>query len=70
VELKTNVIPVITGTTGTISEPLIKHLSNITGKHEIKKLHRSHIGHCKHTSESTDVKAQKDLTLEIALYAA
>ena len=34
--VRTNVIPVITGTTGTISEPLIKYLSNIPGKHEIK----------------------------------
>jgi hypothetical protein len=28
----------------------------------------SHIGHCTHTSESTDVKVKKDLTLEISLH--
>jgi RNase P/RNase MRP subunit POP5 len=34
--VKTNVIPVIIGTTGTISKSFRKYLSNIMEKHEIK----------------------------------
>jgi len=34
--VKTKVIPVIIGTTGTISKSFRKYLSNIPGKHEIK----------------------------------
>jgi len=41
VELK--VIPVITGTTGTISESLRQYLSNVTGKSEIKELQKTAI---------------------------
>jgi len=34
-------------------------VSNIPGKHEVKELtENSHIGHCTHTAESTDVKVQ------------
>jgi hypothetical protein len=36
VDCKRNVIPVITGTTGTISKSFRKYLSNVHGKHEIK----------------------------------
>jgi hypothetical protein len=58
--VKTKVIPIITGATGTISKSFRKYLGNIPGKHEIKELQRnSHIGHCTHTAESTDVKVQK-----------
>jgi hypothetical protein len=39
--LKPKVIPVIRGTTGTISKPPIECVSNITGKHEIKELHKT-----------------------------
>ena len=35
--VKTEVIPVIIGATGTISKSLRKYLSNVTGKHEIKE---------------------------------
>ena len=35
--VKTNVIPVIIWTTGTISKSFRKYLSNIPGKHEIKE---------------------------------
>jgi hypothetical protein len=35
--VKTNVIPVIIGATGTISKSFRKYLNNVTGKHEIKK---------------------------------
>jgi len=57
--VKAKLIPVIIGATRTISESFIKYVSNIPGKHEVKKLpENSHIGHCTHTSESTDVKIQ------------
>ena len=57
--VKTKVIPVIIGATGTISKSFRKYVSNIPGKHEVKELtENSHIGHCTHTAESTDVKVQ------------
>ena len=39
--VKTKVIPVIRGATGTISEPFWQYLSNISGKHEIKVLQKT-----------------------------
>jgi hypothetical protein len=36
--VKTKLIPVITGATGTISESLRQYLSNTPGKHKIKEL--------------------------------
>ena len=57
--VKTKVIPVIIEATGTISKLFRKYVSNIPGKHEVKELtENSHIGHCTHTAESTDVKVQ------------
>ena len=57
--VQTNVIPVITGITGTISKIFIKCLRNIPGKHEIKKNYsNSPIGHCTHTPENTALKIQ------------
>ena len=41
--VKTNVIPVIIGATGTISKLFRKYLSNIPGKHEIKELQKTAI---------------------------
>jgi hypothetical protein len=41
--VKTNVIPVIIGATGTISKSFRKYLSNIPGKHEIKELQKTAI---------------------------
>ena len=38
--VKAKVTPVITGATGTISTSPRQHLSNITGKHEFKKLQK------------------------------
>ena len=38
--VKTKVVPVIIGATGTISKSLRKHLNNIPGKHEIKELQK------------------------------
>jgi hypothetical protein len=54
------VIPVITEATGTILKPFRKYLSNMPKKHKINQgtADNSHIGHCRHTLESTDVKVQ------------
>jgi len=41
--VKTNVIPVIIGATGTISKPFRKYVSNIPGKHEVKALQKTAI---------------------------
>ena len=41
--VKTNVIPVIIGATGTISKSFRKYLSNILGNHEIKELQKTAI---------------------------
>jgi len=57
--VKTEVIPVIIGATGTISKPFRQYVSNIPGKHEVMELQKnSYIGHCTHTSENTNVKVQ------------
>jgi hypothetical protein len=42
-DVKTNVIPVIIGATGTISKPFRKYLSNVPGIHEVKELHKTAI---------------------------
>jgi FlaA1/EpsC-like NDP-sugar epimerase len=39
--VKTNVIPVITGATGTISKSFRKYLSNIPGTHTIKEVQKT-----------------------------
>jgi len=39
--VKTRVIPVIIGATGTISKSFRKYVSNIPGKHEVKKLQKT-----------------------------
>jgi hypothetical protein len=39
--IKTNVIPLIIGATGTISKSFRKYLSNVPGKHEISLSHYS-----------------------------
>jgi len=41
--VKTKVIPVIIGATGTISRSFRKYVSNIRGKHEIKELQKTAI---------------------------
>jgi hypothetical protein len=41
--VKTNVTPVITGATGTISKSFRKYLSSIPGKHDIKELQKTAI---------------------------
>jgi hypothetical protein len=39
--LKTKVIPVIIGATGTVSKSFRKYLSDIPGKHEVKELQKT-----------------------------
>ena len=41
--VKTDVIPVITGATGTISQSLRKYMSNVAGNHEVKELQKTTI---------------------------
>ena len=38
-EVKTRVIPVIIGATGTISKSFRKYTNNIPGNHEVEELH-------------------------------
>jgi hypothetical protein len=47
--VKTNVIPVITGATGTISKSFRKYLSNVPGIQEVKELHKTAILCTAHT---------------------
>ena len=57
--VKAKVIPVVTGTTGTILKSLRQYLSNITGKHEIKELQTTAIlGTARIMRGSADVKVQ------------
>ena len=39
-KLRANVVPVITGANGTISESVIQNVINVMGKHEIKELQK------------------------------
>ena len=41
--VKTEVIPIIIGATGTISNSFRKYVSNIPGKHEVKELQKTAI---------------------------
>jgi hypothetical protein len=41
--VKTNVMPVIIGATGTISKSFRKYLNNVPGNHEVKELQKTAI---------------------------
>jgi hypothetical protein len=41
--VKTKVIPVIIGLTGTISKSIRKYVSNVPGNHEVKELQKTAI---------------------------
>ena len=56
--VKRKMIRVIIGETGTISKSVRQYLSNLPRKHEIKELKNSHIVHCTHTAEGSNVKVQ------------
>jgi len=47
--LKTKVIPVIIGATGTVSKSFRKYVSNIPGKKEVKELQKTAILGIAHT---------------------
>jgi len=47
--VKTKAIPVTIGATGTVSESFRKYVSNIPGKHEVKKLQKTAILGTAHT---------------------
>ena len=47
--VKTKMIPVIIGATGTISKSFRKYVSNIPGKHEVKELQKTAILGTAHT---------------------
>jgi hypothetical protein len=40
---KARVIPLITGATGTISKSFRKYVSNISGNHDVRELHKTAI---------------------------
>ena len=42
-KVKTRVIPVIIGATGTVSKSLRKYINNIPGNHEVKELQKTAI---------------------------
>jgi hypothetical protein len=67
--VKTQVTPVITGATGTISKSFRKYLSSVPGKHDIKEVQKTALLGTAHTAESANVEAQKSLILQTALYA-
>jgi hypothetical protein len=51
--VKTRVIPVISGTTGTIPKSFRKYLRNVPVKHEIKELQKTaNSGHRSRTSDN------------------
>ena len=57
--VKAKVIPLVTGTTGTILKSLRQYLSNITGKREIKELQTTVVlGTARIMRVSADVKVQ------------
>jgi hypothetical protein len=56
--VKTKVIPVIIGATGTISKSFRKYVSNIPGNHEVKELQKAAILDTAHTSEYANVEIQ------------
>jgi hypothetical protein len=53
------VTPEIIGVTGAFSKSLRQYLNNMLVKQDIQELHKSsHIGHCTHTAENTNVKVK------------
>jgi hypothetical protein len=49
--VKTRVIPVIIGATGTISKSCRKYVSNIAGNHEVRELQKTAILGTTHTPQ-------------------
>jgi hypothetical protein len=69
--VKTKVIPVIIGATGTISKSLRQYLSNIPAKHEIKELRKTAVlGTAHKLREVLMYQYRPYLTGEITLHVA
>ena len=68
--VKTKVIPVIIGTTGTISKSVRQYLSNIPGRHEIKVLQKKQPYCALHTCYGKCLKYITYFTGEIILRVA
>jgi hypothetical protein len=56
--VKTKVIPIIMGATGTMSKSFRKYLSSISGKQEINELQKTAILSTAHTAGSANAEAQ------------
>jgi hypothetical protein len=67
--VKTNVIRVIIGATGTISKSYRKYLSNMTVKHDINELQKTAILGTAHTLRKVLTSSTKDVTKEAAIDA-
>ena len=67
--VKTNVIPVIIGATGTISKSFRKYVSNIrvSGKHEVKELQKTAILGTAHTLRKVLMQNTIDSTLKLTI---
>ena len=57
--VKTKVIPVIIGVTGTISKTFRKHVSNIPGNHEVEELKKTAILGTAHILRKVKVKVNQ-----------
>ena len=67
--VEAKVIPVITGVNGTNSESLRKYLSNLPGKHEIKKLQNADIPKTAHILRKVRMYKYKTyFTCEITIH--
>jgi hypothetical protein len=62
--IKTKVIPAITGATETISKSFRKYLSNITGKHKIKELQNTTISGTAHMLWTVALSSTEHSSLE------
>jgi len=62
--VKTKVIPVITGATGTISKSFRKYVRNIPGKYEVKELQKTAILGTAHTLRKVQLKKYNTFNTE------
>jgi hypothetical protein len=69
--IRIKVTPVIIGANGTVCKCFRRHRSNTPGKHEIREVGSSLVGHCiyRPTVGSADVKVQNS-TWAVKLYVA
>ena len=65
--VKTKVIPVMTGATGTISKSFRKYVSNIPRKHEVKELQKTAILGTAQILRKVLMYITKDSTLKLTI---